>query len=152
LHVFATDGQSQVSNRKVFNILCWLIASQLAYGFYRHNIKRALKGSLLLHAALYFLLFVFAYYMYVGALETEMAVCPNGLLDEASLYAPRKDEQQPASDLGRRLLHKDHHPPHPPHPFKIIPWDELPAGAASCLGLQWRLQGVSDLLRHWSAL
>lgn len=102
----------------------------------RHNVKRALKGSLLLHATIYFMLFVFAYYLYIGALEAEMAACPNGPMDEAALWAQAGRDQHTPEVMGnnRRLLQQ-------PPAYKPVPWGDLPEGAQQvACSIEWGCQ------------
>jgi hypothetical protein len=82
----------------------------------------------MLHATIYFVLFVFASHLYLGANQAELTLCPGGPLDEASFMTKLADNG------NRRLLH-DHehkheheHDKHHGKPPQPTPWPELPEG------------------------
>ncbi|EIE20446.1 hypothetical protein COCSUDRAFT_54324 [Coccomyxa subellipsoidea C-169] len=101
-----------------------------------HNLKRAFKSSLLLHATIYFVLFVFASHLYLGANQAEMMLCPDGPLDEASFM------EKLADNGNRRLLH-DHgmheHGPGEHHgkPPVPTPWADLPEECQAAIFMKY---------------
>lgn len=108
--------------------------------------KRAFKSSLLLHAAIYFVLFIFSSYLYLGASNAELTLCPGGILAEASFA------EKLASNGNRRLLHGmhendhehgEHHHGPPPRP---VPWAELPEGETLAALLAFLLEGQHTFL------